>query len=285
MALFYKLIDLDLSIYDKVFARGALSLVVSLLVIRALRQKQQAKNYASSSYPAYFVKQGNYGVMFIRCAMGFMGVITYVYTVNVLSLADADMMTKLTTVFIILCSLFWRQSDKITVVQLGVVVISLIGAALIIKPSFDNPQLFGYGIGLICAFTGALAYLAVRHLVSKAKNLEHPLSVESSLALFMLLVTLYPCWQGWQGISGKEQAYLYLLAAGMSAVVSQYAFSFALKYASAVEVNVYNYSSLLWSSLFGFIFFNFIPDFWSILGYICIVSGGLSLYFFSKRKA
>ncbi|RIY34553.1 hypothetical protein CKF54_00060 [Psittacicella hinzii] len=288
MALFYKLINTDISIYEKVFARGLCSTIVAFSLIAHLRKKLNKKKAlgtlkADAIYPAFICQPGNAKLMLLRCLMGASGIITYVYMVNYMSLADADMFTKLTTVFIIILGLFFLKVDKLNAVQVVVVVISLIGAALIIKPSFNNPLLLGYSIGLLQALFGALAYIAIRFLLTQSKNKEHPLTIESALALTILLFSAYPAMQTFTAYNGHELNYLYLAIATVSALVAQYTFSFALKYAPAVEVNVYQYSSLLWSSLFGFIFFAFIPDLMSLTGYCLIVCGGLLLYFHNLK--
>ncbi|RIY33567.1 hypothetical protein CJP74_01500 [Psittacicella melopsittaci] len=279
MALFYKLTYADLTIYDRTLARGLLSLAVCLIVITILRKKNKANP------PAYFAKRGNEFMMFVRCSMGFIGVLSYVYCVDTLSLADADMMTKLTAIFIIPFGALFFKQDKINKVQVLVVFISIIGAIFIIKPSFNNPLLFSYAIGILCAVTAALAALAIRCLVALAPNPENPITVESSLALFMVVACLYPSIRDFQGFNSDPHVYLFLFLSSAFGVIAQYTFSFAFKYAPAVEVNVYQYSSLLWSSLFGFIFFSFVPDWRSILGYFCIVGGGIILYLYNLSQS
>ncbi|RIY37484.1 DMT family transporter [Psittacicella gerlachiana] len=281
MALCYKLIAVEVSIYEKLFARGILSLTIAYSWIYLLR-RQQAK--AQQLIPAYFAQRGNGWLMLGRCLSGCLGILTYIYVVNFLSLADADMLTKLATVFIIIFGFFLFPVDKINAIQIGVVILSLIGAFLIIKPSFTNPLLGSYGMGILQAALAALSYIFIRYLLTKNENPEHPLTIESSLALFTVVVAIYPAYYYFTGWDGKLLAYSYLGLATIFALLAQYSFSFAMKYAPAVEVNVYQYSSLLWSSLFGWLFFAFIPDFLSLTGYLFIILGGLILYAYNLKQ-
>ncbi|RIY33569.1 hypothetical protein CJP74_01510 [Psittacicella melopsittaci] len=281
MALFYKLIPPDISVFTKLLARGVASVVIAYSLIYALRRKLKSKE--QDMLPAYFAQQGNVKLMLLRCLMGCLGILSYIYVVNELSLSDADMLTKLATVFIILIGAFFLKADAINKVQVFVVFISLLGAGLIIKPSFANPLLGSYFIGILQAIFAAISYLCIRYLLTKVERKEHPLTIESSLALFTVLFALYPAISQFSGWEGKGLAYLYLAIATLFALIAQYTFSFAMKFAPAVEVNVYQYLSLLWSSLFGWLFFAFIPDFFSLLGYLLILAGGLVLYVYNLR--
>ncbi|RIY33568.1 hypothetical protein CJP74_01505 [Psittacicella melopsittaci] len=284
MSLFYKLIPADVSIYEKLLTRGAASVIIAYSFIYAMRRKAKTSNNPGQIIPAYFSQKGNFALMLVRAVSGSLAILTYIYIVDALSLSDADMLNKLAAVFIIIIGAFWLKSDSINLVQVLVVIISLVGAAFIIKPSFDNPLLGSYLIGILQAILAAIAYLAVRYLLATAKNKEHPISVESSYALVTLLISVIPAVYYFTGWEGKALAYTYLALATAFAVVAQYTFSYAMKFAPAVEVNVYQYLSLLWTSLFGWIFFAFIPDFYTVLGYVLIIFGGVMLYVYNLRQ-
>ncbi|RIY37151.1 hypothetical protein CKF58_05205 [Psittacicella hinzii] len=232
--------------------------------------------------PKYYGSWHNTKWLFIRSITGAIAMLTYIYTCNALSLADADMMTKLTSVFlIIICSIFLKERTSIT--QFGVVVVSLFGAMLIIKPSFNNPHIGAYFIGLIGTLSSAITYIAVRRLTTQ-KNGEHPLTVECHLATLIVLICLWPALYYFQGFAGQLKYYIYLIIASLLSVAGQYTFTFALKYAPAVEISVYSYSSLLWNCIYGFIFFATIPDSLSQIGYFLIVVSGITLFFYNKRR-
>lgn len=232
--------------------------------------------------PRFFGSWHNVKWLFIRGITGCIAMYAYVYTCNTLSLADADMMTKLTSVALILISaLILREKTSLT--QFAVVVFSFVGAMIIIKPSFNNPNLGSYGIGLIGTLCSALTYISVRRLTTD-KNGEHPLTIECILGTMIVLVSIVPTIYYHTGFTGKEMAYLYLLIASLLSVVGQYTFTFALKFAPAVDISVYSYSSLLWNCIYGVIFFATIPDVLSITGYVMIVAAGVGLFFYNKRR-
>ncbi|PMW65019.1 EamA/RhaT family transporter, partial [Pseudomonas sp. GW460-8] len=70
---------------------------------------------------------------------------------------------------------------------------------------------------------------------------------------------------------------VWLLLALISAIgaVGNYAMIKALDHAEAAAVQPYNYTLLLWATLFGFLMFGDMPDRWTILGAAIVVASGL----------
>ncbi|MBR3212562.1 MAG: EamA family transporter, partial [Firmicutes bacterium] len=55
-------------------------------------------------------------------------------------------------------------------------------------------------------------------------------------------------------------------------------------YAAPRNISVFDFSQVLFSALFGFLFFSEIPGRPSIIGYILIISMGVLLFFYNKRQ-
>ncbi|RIY37543.1 DMT family transporter [Psittacicella gerlachiana] len=334
MGLIFKTIGEHISVYEKVFARGLASLLITLVVIFFLRQsviKYNRKNKLTMEQaqlahvamttatgapstsistaativkaekiikpdpdgpvklmatalkvPNYFGSLENWKMLVVRGITGTFAMFTYIYTCNTLSLADADMMVKLCSVFLIIISA-WFLKEKTSITQFTVVVVSLFGAIFIIKPNFNNPHLFSYFVGLLGTLSLALTYIAVRKLTTNRDG-EHPLTIECCLALTIVITTILPTVYYFQGFTGQGKYYALLILAALLSVIGQYTFTFAFKYAPSVEISVYGYSSLLWNCLFGFVFFATIPDMFSVIGYVAIVASGVYLFFYNKRR-
>ena len=65
---------------------------------------------------------------------------------------------------------------------------------------------------------------------------------------------------------------LILLGAGMSAMGGQLTITAAYTFAAAKEISVYDYTNILFTSLWGLLVFGEIPDALSICGYVIIIS-------------
>ncbi|RIY33649.1 hypothetical protein CJP74_01280 [Psittacicella melopsittaci] len=334
MGLIFKSIGEHISVYEKVFARGLASLLITLVVIYFLRRSVRIYNRKNKltmeqaqlahvamttatgapstslstaativkahkvikpdpdgpvklmatglKVPHYFGALSNWKMLLVRGLTGTTAMFTYIYTCNTLSLADADMMVKLCSVFLIIISAFFLH-EKTSITQFTVVIVSLLGAIFIIKPNFNNPNLLSYLIGLGGTLALALTYISVRKLTT-TNNGEHPLTIECCLALTIVITTILPTLYYFQGFSGQGKYYFLLVLAALLSVIGQYTFTFAFKYAPSVEISVYGYSSLLWNCLFGFVFFATIPDVYSVIGYLAIVASGIYLFFYNKRR-
>ncbi|MFC6276100.1 DMT family transporter [Psittacicella hinzii] len=175
------------------------------------------------------------------------------------------------------------MKEKTSLTQIAVVIMSLVGAVLIIKPSFNNTHIFAYGVGIFSALCTAFTFMAVRRLTTM-KNGEHLITVECNLGTTICIVCLEPMIMNFQDFEGQGLNYLFLFIASIFSVVEQYTFTYALRYAPAVETSIYSYSSLIWNMLFGLIFFASLPNFYSSIGYVLIVAAGIILFYYNKQK-
>ncbi len=75
----------------------------------------------------------------------------------------------------------------------------------------------------------------------------------------------------------------YLLLAGLAAAGGQFAITAAYKCSPAKEISVFEYSQILFSSLIGLIVFGQLPDKYSILGYIIIITMAILMFQLKRR--
>ena len=74
-----------------------------------------------------------------------------------------------------------------------------------------------------------------------------------------------------------------LIMAGLAAAGGQFAITTAYFYAPAREISVYDYTAIIFSTIWGFAFFDQIPDVLSIAGYI-IICGAAILNFIKNSE-
>ena len=152
-----------------------------------------------------------------------------------------------------------------------------IGALLIIRPGFDNfsPESL-YFIG--AALTAALYQLSTRHL-GKSDHAYTTLFYTAALGtiIFSLIV-----WIDWQPI--KLIDWSLMLALGFSAALGHFFLIKAFQMAPASALMPFTYSSVIWALIFGFWFFNELPDQQTVLGSVIIICSGLYIYIRENRK-
>ena len=215
-------------------------------------------------------------VLISRSVFGTIGLVLNFYAISHISLADSSIIQKLSPFIILILSYIFFK-EEMTKFQVFAIIIAFIGITLIIKPSGNNIISMGALAALLGALCAGIAYTCVRYLGTHNISGEFIIFFFSSLSSLMLLPYLifdYKTMSSYQ--------LLMLLLTGISATIGQYGVTFAYKFAAAKNISVFDYSQVLFSGIFGYIFFGEFPDFQSLIGYFIVVSVGIVLVLRSK---
>ncbi len=255
----------DIPSMQKCFFRNFVAVFFALGVL--LKKKQSLK-----------WKKGNFKWLFLRSAIGTLGIICNFYAIDHIPLADASILNKMSPFFVIVFS-FFILKERLTFFQGAAVCIAFIGSLFIIKPSFQNVALVPSAAGLLGGMAAGFAYTMVRILGQKGENgslIVFFFSGFSCLAtLPNLILNFYPM-QWWQ--------LLMLLGAGLSATGGQFAITAAYYHAPAREISVYDYSQIIFATLLGLIFLGELPDIYSFVGYVVIILAAVLMFLYNNKK-
>ena len=264
MSLFVKLSG-DLPSIQKGFFRNIIAVFISSIPL--------IKHWRVINIP-----RNNTGwlVLISRSVFGTIGLVLNFYAISHISLADSSIIQKLSPFIIIILSYIFFK-EEMTRVQVFAIIIAFIGITLIIKPSGNNIISMGALAALLGALCAGIAYTCVRYLGTHNISGEFIIFFFSSLSSLMLLPYLI--------LDYRTMTYYQLsmlLLAGISATIGQYGVTFAYKFAAAKNISVFDYSQVLFSGIFGYMFFGEFPDFQSLIGYIIVISVGIVLVLRSK---
>lgn len=264
MSLFVKLSG-DLPSIQKGFFRNIIAVFISSIPL--------IKHWRVINIP-----RNNTGwlVLISRSVFGTIGLVLNFYAISHISLADSSIIQKLSPFIILILSYIFFK-EEMTRFQVFAIIIAFIGITLIIRPSGNNIISMGALAALLGALCSGIAYTCVRYLGTHNISGEFIIFFFSSLSSLMLLPYL---------IFDYRSMTLYqlsmLLLAGISATIGQYGVTFAYKFAAAKNISVFDYSQVLFSGIFGYMFFGEFPDFQSLIGYIIVISVGIVLVLRSK---
>ena len=264
MSLFVKLSG-DLPSIQKGFFRNIIAVFISSIPL--------IKHWKVINIP-----RNNTGwlVLISRRVFGTIGLVLNFYAISHISLADSSIIQKLSPFIIIILSYIFFK-EEMTRFQVFAIIIAFIGITLIIKPSGNNIISMGALAALLGALCAGIAYTCVRYLGTHNISGEFIIFFFSSLSSLMLLPYLI--------LDYRTMTYfqlLMLLLAGISATIGQYGVTFAYKFAAAKNISVFDYSQVLFSGIFGYMFFGEFPDFQSLIGYVIVISVGIVLVLRSK---
>ena len=252
----------DIPLMEKVFFRNFISLAASFFIIRK-------KNLR------YFGLAENKKYLFCRYLFGFSGIVLFFYATTQMLAADAAMLNKLSPVFVIMLAHFFLK-EKINKTKIIVLLISVIGALLVIKPKFNYTMLPALS-GFISAILSGAAYIFIRLIDDKE-------SVYTTVFYFSFFssVSCIPFFIIDFAIPEFYELSLLLLL-GILAALGQIALTFSYTESPASEISIYDYSYIIFSTILAYVFLSEIPDIFSILGGLLILSASVVLYIHTKN--
>lgn len=254
----------DLPTMQKAFFRNLVALFVALIAI--IKSKK-----------GIVIGKGNRLDIILRSAFGTAGLIANFYAIDQLGIADANMLNKLSPFFAIILSIFILKEfpnrfDIITTI------VAFIGSLFIIRPTGSFTAVLPALIGLFGGFCAGTAYTFVRKLGKK--GVQTPVIV-FVFSLFSCIVTLPSSIINYAPMSLKQ--FMFLLLAGVSASLGQFAITTAYKYAPAKEISVFDYTQVIFAAILGILFLGEVPELLSIVGYVVII--GVAIIRWHKNLA
>lgn len=250
MTLFVRLAG-DVPTMQKVFFRNVIAMVIALIILARTPEK-------------FAIKRGSVPGLVCRSIFGGLGMALNFWAVDHIALADANILNKMSPFFAILFSIF-LLSEVPNRVEWITVIIAFFGAALVVKPTAglaSVPALAGLASGM----NAGLAYTFVRRLGRQGERgpvIVAFFSTFTSIALLPFMILDYH--------PMSPQQWLCLLGAGVAATLGQFTVTAAYRLAPAKEISVFDYSQVLFASLWGLFLFGELPDAISLLGYVIII--------------
>lgn len=219
---------------------------------------------------------GNGWSMFGRVAAGTTGLILNFYAIDRLVLADANMLNKLSPFFSVIFS-FFLLKEKVKPAQAAGVIAAFLGALLIIRPS-GGAAAFPAVCGVLGGLGAGIAYTFVRKM---GKNGELGIRIVFYFSFFSCLVSLPFFFIG--GVAMTPRQWLVLLGAGLFGAAAQFAVTAAYFYAPARELSVYDYTQVLFATVWGKLLFDQTPDWMSFLGYAVIIGAAAVMFLYNNN--
>lgn len=256
----------DLPSIQKSFFRNFVAVIFAFVILK--KEKTPLK-----------CKPENLKFLIIRSVCGTLGILGNFYAVDHLVLSDASILNKMSPFFAILFSFLFLK-EKLKPYQIIAVIVAFLGSLLIIKPSFQNVSFIPALAGFLGGLGAGIAYTAVRYL---GQHGEKGAFIVFFFSAFSCAVTLPYLIFAYHPMTSRQL--MFLMLAGLAATGGQFGITNAYCYAPAKEVSIYDYSQIIFSALLGFILFSQIPDKWSILGYITIISSAIFMFVRNNKKA
>lgn len=181
-------------------------------------------------------------------------------------------------IIVVLSAIF--LGEVVRLYRWSAVMAGLVGVVVIAWPQltlfshgFDATVIGGVAAAMGGAATGAVAQLLVRKLIQTERSATIVLYFLASSAVISLVTVPF----GWV-MPTPLQAF-YLVSAGICGGVAQIMLTESYRHADLSVVAPFEYSSLVFSVIIGFVFFGDVPTWFMLVGGVIVVASGLFIIY------
>ena len=253
----------DLPTFQKAFFRNSVAAVAGFILV------------AKSG--SFKMKKGSFVPLLLRSVVGTIGIVGNFYAIDKMNISDASILNKLAPFFSVIFSI-WILKEKASVFDLLFVGVAFGGALFVVKPSFEITEFLPALVGVLGGLGAGMAYTFVRLLSNRGERGPYIVfffSVFSCIAILPVVVIQFQPMR-WRQV-------VWLLLAGCAASGAQFSVTAAYAHAPAKEISVYDYSQVLFTALWGLIFFAEAPDYLSVIGYVIIIGAAIAKYVVGRK--
>ena len=284
MAFFVRLCD-DyggyVSCFQKSFFRNVIALVIALAVFargrwaRRLEGEGQVDSRQSTagSRCATIDSRQPAGLLLLalRSVFGTVGIFANFYALSKIPIGEAMTLNKTAPFFTVFLSWVFL-GEKFSRRQMLCLLMAFAGAMLVMKPGFRGSGAFASAVALVGGLGAGLAYVCVHELGRMKVN----------GAFIVLFFSAFSCLASLPFVAADYSPMtlaqvLVLLGAGVGAAIGQFGVTLAYRYAEPRSIAVYDYTNVIFTALFGFVFFAQVPDLLSVAGFVVILAAAFWL--------
>ena len=260
--IFMKFLSSEISMFQITFLRG---LLVTFFLF----------SYCYISKASFFIREWkDRFVIGIRSILEIIMTYTFLAALFNMNVANANAILQLIPLMVLLGSFaFLRQSPKTH--EWIAVLFGCLGAVIIIRPGALDFNFFTIH-ALVAVFC-----LAARDLLTVRLNKKIPSNIIAFYSALMLTLASF--------LLSKEPVHfgdlsnsLFILYTAIFVSIGYIASVAAMRFGDVTFVSPFRYTALLWAMAMGFIFFQEIPKFTTILGGLIIILAGIYIFYKSK---
>lgn len=259
-----KMLQADISVAVLLFWQSCICLVILL--------PQQRGHW---QWPSI----GIFRIHLLRSLSGFLGFYCYYLALNYISLLDASLLRASAPLCVPFVVLFIHRL-MIPSSRWLPLVIGFSGVAFIIKPVSSAVSIW-HLVGFVSAIGLALSMVTTRLLSKEVRPQETMFmyfALSACASFIMVVLDDYSAFiVSWQQVP-------FILLVGGSLYVGMHLYTMAYSYAPASVVSPVSYLGVMFSGVWGWLFWQDSPDIWGYLGMFLILLSIIFIAFLSKNR-
>ena len=201
---------------------------------------------------------------------------SFMYAFSVASLTTIYTLSYTSSLFMIVLSTLILK-EKVSKEKWMAVGIGMIGVLIAMRPGTNVFEMAGV-IVLLGTFLGSLNKILMRRLAAT----EHSLAIAIYPNLVMIVTTAPFLIHSWTPLSWHDWGFCLII--GLITATGQYAIAHSLRFAQGSTLAPMDYSSYFWVILFDFMWWDKIPDMFTLCGAAIIIGSNMYILFRSRRE-
>jgi len=216
------------------------------------------------------------GLQVLRVLLGSVEVAMFFWAVSYLPLADTTTFYLAGPIYVTALSVLLLR-EQVGWRRWTAVLIGFTGVVIALRPSSSS-----FTLPALIALAGSIMYALVL-ITTRALRSTNDVVLMATYFIGAVAFGLVTLPFGWVAPTPFDM--MCLAGVGLSNIVAQFSVIRALKLASASVVVPYQYTLIVWSVVFGWLFFAELPDAYTVLGAAVIVGAGLYIFWRERVKA
>ena len=217
-----------------------------------------------------FYKTNRALLHFKRCASGLIAIVAIFIALRKLPLATVVSITFAAPIFTTIMSIF-LLSEKVGMYRWMAVIVGFIGILVISEPGFTSMNLYYLYPIVFCL---GLSYVAIA--IKQLSSSEPVWLISFYFSVSIMILSFFTIPQGWLLPSAKD---LFLLSTlGILGGLANLWLTQSYKFADVSLVTPLKYLALVFAIFFGYIFWNEVPTFKTLIGSVLVIISSVIIF-------
>ena len=263
MNMFAKLLSANHSVIEIAFYRNLVACIPFLIMIFAFGRRE------------ILIIRSKPSLVAIRAIIGTLSLVTTFYAYSLMPMADATALLFTASLFIpVLGVIFLKES--VGPYRWAAVAMGFIGVVIMAHPSGEV-----YTFGILVALFAALLHATLQIILRYLGRFESPETISFYFFVIGVFLTALPL--PFIAVRPTMAEVPLLIGIGLSGAAAQWLLSFAFRNAKVAIVTVFNYSSIVWATLFGWMIWNEWPLPTVITGAAIVIASNILMIWRESR--
>ncbi len=248
--------------------------VAQILLIRSISASLMLAPFVVTAGAAAFRDAPRPGLQTLRAILATAETVGFYFAVRYIPLADAVTFYLAGPIYVTALSAILLH-EKVGIYRWSAVIVGFVGVLIALNPSAAS-----LNVGSLIALSGSIAYaflMIATRAVRSTPNVVLAGTQVAGAAIFGAVGAPF----AWTAVAGTD--FLLLLLLGVVAAVAIVLVNQSLRLAPASVVVPYQYSLIVWATLFGFFVFGDVPKTHTLVGAAIIVASGLFIFLREQR--